>query len=83
VVVGRSVGASVAIREGLRPGVQVVDSVSARLRGGAKSHRAVEESMPNPIVQVRGVSKSYRRDSMAIPVLRDISLDVPEGEFLA
>ena len=38
--------------------------------------------MPNPIVQVRGVSKSYRRDSMAIPVLNDISLDVPEGEFL-
>jgi len=38
--------------------------------------------MPNPIVQVRGVSKSYRRDSMAIPVLLDISLDVPEGEFL-
>jgi len=38
--------------------------------------------MPSPIVQVRGVSKSYRRDSMAIPVLRDISLDVPEGEFL-
>jgi len=38
--------------------------------------------MPNSIVQVRGVSKSYRRDSMAIPVLNDISLDVPEGEFL-
>ncbi len=38
--------------------------------------------MPDPIVQVRGVSKSYRRDSMAIPVLHDISLDVPEGEFL-
>src|SRR5881398_4035952 len=38
--------------------------------------------MPNPIVQARGVSKSYRRDSMAIPVLHDISLDVPEGEFL-
>ena len=38
--------------------------------------------MPNPIVQVRGVSKSYRRDSMSIPVLHDISLDVPEGEFL-
>src|SRR5436189_2643105 len=39
--------------------------------------------MPNPIVQVRGVSKAYRRDSMAIPVLQNISLDVPEGEFLA
>lgn len=38
--------------------------------------------MPTPIVQIRGVSKSYRRDSMAIPVLRDITLDVPEGEFL-
>ena len=38
--------------------------------------------MPNSIVQVRGVSKSYRRDSMAIPVLHDISFDVPEGEFL-
>jgi putative ABC transport system ATP-binding protein len=38
--------------------------------------------MASPIVQVRGVSKSYRRDSMAIPVLNDISLDIPEGEFL-
>src|SRR2546426_916302 len=36
VVTGRQVGSSVAIREGVRPGVQVVDSVSARLRGGAK-----------------------------------------------
>src|SRR2546426_1317635 len=36
VVAGRQVGSSVAIREGLRPGGQVVDSVSARLRGGAK-----------------------------------------------
>ena len=36
VVVGRQVGSSVAIREGVRPGTQVVDSVGARLRGGAK-----------------------------------------------
>jgi len=36
VVVGRQVGTSVAVREGLRPGVQVVDSVGARLHGGAK-----------------------------------------------
>jgi putative ABC transport system ATP-binding protein len=39
--------------------------------------------MTNPINQIRGVSKSYRRDSMAIPVLRAITLDVPEGEFIA
>jgi putative ABC transport system ATP-binding protein len=39
--------------------------------------------MATPIIQIRGVSKSYRRDSMAIPVLRGITLDVPEGEFIA
>src|SRR6059036_2621099 len=38
--------------------------------------------MPNSIVQIRGLSKAYRRDSMEIPVLRDITLEVPEGEFL-
>ena len=38
--------------------------------------------MPDPIVQIRGLSKAYRRDSMEIPVLRDITLEVPEGEFL-
>jgi putative ABC transport system ATP-binding protein len=34
------------------------------------------------IVQIRGVSKAYRRDSMSVPVLDNISLDVPTGEFL-
>ena len=38
--------------------------------------------MTTPIVQISGVSKSYRRDSMVIPVLHDITLEVPEGEFL-
>src|SRR3989454_3930021 len=36
VVVGRQVGSSVAIRVGLRPGTQVIDSVVDRLCGGAK-----------------------------------------------
>jgi RND family efflux transporter MFP subunit len=36
VVVGREVGSSVAIREGLKPGLQVIDSVGSRVRGGAK-----------------------------------------------
>jgi len=36
VVTGRQLGSSVAIREGLRPGVEVVDSVGARLRSGVK-----------------------------------------------
>src|SRR6266702_2716397 len=36
VVTGRRLGSSVAIREGLRAGLEVVDSVGARLRGGVK-----------------------------------------------
>ncbi|MDZ7361583.1 MAG: ABC transporter ATP-binding protein [candidate division KSB1 bacterium] len=41
--------------------------------------------MPNnhSIVVVQNVSKSYRRDSIKIPVLENINLAVPEGEFLA
>jgi putative ABC transport system ATP-binding protein len=39
--------------------------------------------MTGPLIQIRNVSKSYRRDSMSIPVLQRISLDVPEGEFIA
>jgi putative ABC transport system ATP-binding protein len=39
--------------------------------------------MAEPIVQVKNVTKVYQRDSMKIPVLQNISLDVPEGEFLA
>jgi putative ABC transport system ATP-binding protein len=35
------------------------------------------------MIEVKNVSKSYRRDSIEIPVLRDISISVPDGEFLA
>ncbi|HVP07857.1 MAG TPA: ABC transporter ATP-binding protein [Candidatus Acidoferrum sp.] len=38
--------------------------------------------MPKAMVQVEGVYKSYWRDSLEIPVLRNISLEIPEGEFL-
>ena len=39
--------------------------------------------MSNTIVNVENVSKSYKRGSQPIPVLEDINLSVPEGEFLA
>jgi len=35
------------------------------------------------IVKIENISKSYWRDSQEIPVLNNISFDVPEGEFLA
>lgn len=39
--------------------------------------------MSEPIVTLRNVAKSYYRDSLEIPVLTDIDLEIPEGEFLA
>ncbi len=34
-------------------------------------------------IELRNVSKSYRRDSLLIPVLQDISLQIEKGDFLA
>jgi putative ABC transport system ATP-binding protein len=39
--------------------------------------------MESPLIEVQNVSKSYRRDSLEIPVLRNISLTVGQGEFVA
>jgi len=36
-----------------------------------------------PIVEIRNVSKAYRRGSQLVPVLHDITFDIGEGEFLA
>ena len=36
-----------------------------------------------PFIEIRNLSKSYRRDSFEIPVLRDVSFSVAEGEFVA
>jgi putative ABC transport system ATP-binding protein len=39
--------------------------------------------MEHSLIEVQNLSKSYRRDSLEIPVLRNISLTVAEGEFVA
>src|SRR5262247_1532451 len=39
--------------------------------------------MKQTLIEVQNLSKSYRRDSLEIPVLRNISLNVSEGEFIA
>ncbi len=39
--------------------------------------------MIEPIVQIRDVTKAYRRGSQTVPVLMNINLDIEEGEFLA
>ena len=38
---------------------------------------------PDSIVEIRNVSKSYRRGSHMIPVLSGITFDIARGEFLA
>lgn len=35
------------------------------------------------IVEIEALSKSYFRDSLEIPVLRNLSFSIPEGEFVA
>jgi putative ABC transport system ATP-binding protein len=39
--------------------------------------------MNEPLIRIDHVEKIYRRDSLQIPVLNDINLEVPEGEFVA
>jgi putative ABC transport system ATP-binding protein len=39
--------------------------------------------MESPLIEVVDLFKSYQRDSLEIPVLRNISLDIAEGDFLA
>ena len=43
----------------------------------------VSASAAEPLIEIRNVSKSYRRDSFEIPVLRNVSLTIPAGDFLA
>ncbi|MCF6156119.1 MAG: ABC transporter ATP-binding protein [Candidatus Brocadia sp.] len=37
----------------------------------------------SPIVEIKNLSKSYRRGNQIIPVLENITFDIEEGEFLA
>jgi putative ABC transport system ATP-binding protein len=35
------------------------------------------------MIEVKDVSKSYRRDTLEVPVLTNITLTIPDGEFIA
>ncbi|MET0218429.1 MAG: ABC transporter ATP-binding protein [Burkholderiales bacterium] len=36
-----------------------------------------------PVVEIRNLAKAYRRGDQIVPVLRDINLDIPAGDFVA
>lgn len=38
---------------------------------------------PEPIVEIKHLTKSYRRGGQVVPVLTDLSFDIPRGEFIA
>jgi putative ABC transport system ATP-binding protein len=42
-----------------------------------------EASAAEPIVEIRNLSKAYRRGGQIVPVLNDITLDIAAGEFVA
>ncbi len=39
--------------------------------------------MPEPLIAIEHVEKVYKRDALEIPVLNDINLQIPEGEFVS
>lgn len=39
-------------------------------------------SLPEPLVRLRGVTKTYRRGGTPVHALRDVSLAIPEGAFV-
>lgn len=38
--------------------------------------------MGGPLIEIKNLSKTFRRDSIEIPVLRDINLEIFEGNFI-
>ena len=39
--------------------------------------------MAEPIVEIARLTKSYRRGGQTVPVLQDLTFDIPEGAFIA
>jgi putative ABC transport system ATP-binding protein len=48
----------------------------------AKVKPAVNETSKTPLVEIRDVSKAYRRGNQWVPVLEHITLEIAPGEFL-
>ncbi len=44
---------------------------------------AAAQAPARPIVQITRLAKGYRRGGQDVPVLFDITLDIPEGDFIA
>jgi putative ABC transport system ATP-binding protein len=49
----------------------------------SRDYSFCNRAMESPLIEVVDLFKSYQRDSLEIPVLRNISLKIAEGDFLA
>src|SRR5213078_1466414 len=67
---GQTVGTEREILKGLRAGERVVVAPPPRRR-------------VNVLVEIRGLTKTYRRGGETIEVLHGIDLDIPRGDFVA
>src|SRR5262245_4602832 len=43
----------------------------------------LRRAVMDPIVEIAGLSKSYRRGDQLVPVLRDMSFNIAAGDFVA
>ena len=74
------------IKQGLKEGDKVIGKFDQNLRTGSKAsikNKRFALFMEQPLIVVQNLSKSFRRDSLEIPVLRSVSLQVARGEFVA
>jgi len=54
-----------------------------QLAGATAAARAGAHGASVPLVQIRHLSKSYRRGSQRVPVLTDVNLSIASGDFVA
>jgi lipoprotein-releasing system ATP-binding protein len=63
------------------PAVTALETADALL--GAALHEASSRPHPASLIEALHLKKSYRKGNIEVPVLRDVSLSVQRGEFLA
>ena len=84
---GREIGDMTEVA-GVKPGDKVVVKPldapldGKRVRVDAAMSAAAAPAAP-VLVEIRSVSKAYRRGGQVVPVLNDITLDIRAGDFLA
>ncbi len=99
VTTGMALGEMVEIVRGVEAGEKIVLVPSPLWRtgrrsrlpaGSKKKHRSHATytsyrtyKMSSAIIEIRNLSKGYRRGNQMIPVLEDLFLDIADGEFLA